>query len=682
MAHVSYLKSEPLSNRKNRKWSWGEENLHNNKRISIVKEMSQTSLKQKKKNETGPRYSKDSLEADKSRKDSEKSGVRLSTQGGKGSPAIALTTFCTIFQMRRAVIPHHSLRCCPMRGHSSCRRCLCAAEGKVLLGPCRTIRIYIHMCLLWEQGWQITVIRGSQELTSPKTDSRGYLVRNQWSRTSRSPSTRAPSVDESRSKNTRMRTGTLGGHLTQKPTFLLQPPSSSTTSRTSSTSPSHQESPKPLSAQPSPPTPTIAFDSRSSRTPEVQLQTGSLRSTKMAENSDAWSPGLGREIRESRYPRESRDSRESRDTHQREYPRTPPTEWKSYAQRRALYPSQLDQDWMPDLVRQREEEEDEDDAYWASVRTLYEKTPSCSRPRPPKPKHAITIAVSSRALFNMVDGRKIYKEEGLEKYMEYQLSNENVVLAPGPAFRFVKALQHVNARLRELYPDEQDLFDIVLMTNNHAQVGVRLINSVNHYGLLIDRFCLTGGKSPIGYLKAYLTNLYLSADSEKVQEAIQEDMAYCDTQLRVAFDGDAVLFSDESDHITKEHGLDKFFQHEALFENKPLAQGPLKGFLEDLGRLQKKFYAKDERLCCPIRTYLVTARSAASSGARVLKTLRRWGLEIDEALFLAGAPKGPILVKIRPHIFFDDHMFHIEGAQKFGTITAHVPYGINQKENN
>lgn len=110
-----------------------------------------------------------------------------------------------------------------------------------------------------------------------------------------------------------------------------------------------------------------------------------------------------------------------------------------------------------------------------------------------------------------------------------------------------------------------------------------------------------------------------------------------------------------------------------------LLQGPLKGFMEDLGRLQKKFYAKDERLCCPIRTYLVTARSAASSGARVLKTLRRWGLEIDEALFLAGAPKGPILAKIRPHLFFDDHMFHIEGAQKYGTTTTHVPYGISQK---
>nr|XP_005293129.1 cytosolic 5'-nucleotidase 1B [Chrysemys picta bellii] len=293
----------------------------------------------------------------------------------------------------------------------------------------------------------------------------------------------------------------------------------------------------------------------------------------------------------------------------------------------------------------------------------------------------------------MVKDRKIYEEEGVETYVKYQEENENVPLKPGPAFYFVKALEQVNARLRELYPNDEELFDIVLMTNNHAQVGVRLINSINHYGLSIERFCMTGGESPIGYLTAYLTNLYLSADSEKVQEAIEagiasatmftanKDIPYCDKQLRVAFDGDAVLFSDESEQIVKEHGLDRFFEHEQMNENKPLAQGPLKGFLEDLGKLQKKFYTKDERLDCPIRTYLVTARSAASSGARVLKTLRSWGLEIDEALFLAGAPKGPILVKIRPHIFFDDQMFHIEGAQQLGTIAAHVPYGIGQKYN-
>nr|XP_034965915.1 cytosolic 5'-nucleotidase 1B-like [Zootoca vivipara] len=328
---------------------------------------------------------------------------------------------------------------------------------------------------------------------------------------------------------------------------------------------------------------------------------------------------------------------------------------------------------------------------WEAAKAAYESLASTKRPRPPKPQNAITIAVSSRALFDMVEERKIYEEQGVEKYVEYQQANENVTLKPGPAFALVKAVELVNARLRELYPDDEELFDIVLMTNNHAQVGVRLINSINHYGLLIERFCMTGGKSPIGYLKAYLTNLYLSADSEKVQEAIEEGIAaatlftgnknvpYDDKQLRVAFDGDAVLFSDESEIIVKEHGLDRFFEHEQLNENKPLAQGPLKGFLEDLGRLQKKFYAKNERLDSPIRTYLVTARSAASSGARVLKTLRSWGVQIDEALFLAGAPKGPVLAKIRPHIFFDDQMFHIEGARQLGTIAAHVPYGIGQK---
>nr|XP_020483645.1 cytosolic 5'-nucleotidase 1A-like [Labrus bergylta] len=329
---------------------------------------------------------------------------------------------------------------------------------------------------------------------------------------------------------------------------------------------------------------------------------------------------------------------------------------------------------------------------WAAAKAFFDNLKT-NKPRPPKPRYAVTIAVSSRTLFNMVAERKIYEDEGLEKYVAYQQEHESEPLKPGAAFPFVKALMTVNARLRELYPDSEELFDIVLMTNNHAQVGVRLINSINHYDLTIERFCMTGGKSPIGYLKAYMTNLYLSKDAEKVTEAIEEGIAAAtmfmpeteaetklsDTQLRVAFDGDAVLFSDESEIIVKKHGLDSFFEHEKEFENKPLAQGPLKCFLEALGKLQRKFYEKNERMNCPIRTFLVTARSAASSGARVLKTLRSWGLEIDEALFLAGAPKGPLLQKIKPHIFFDDQMFHIEGAKELGTISAHVPYGIGQK---
>ncbi|VTJ60110.1 Hypothetical predicted protein [Marmota monax] len=564
-----------------------------------------------------------------------------------------------------------------MRGHRSCRRCLCAVEGT---SPCRTIRIYIHVCLLWEQGRQITMMRGSQE-SLQKPDSRASVVRSQWSRTSRSPSTKPPSVEESRSRNTSLK---------------LQ--NSSTTSRNSSTSPSQEDFPPPqASPEPSPPMPKtqpepeMPLESQPPTPPEPESSQrrkkydgptppgseasrrkkydapalpepeSSIRRKKY-EPPEAWAQSFGRDVRDNRNTLARDTPSDSRDSHvqPREYSRPTPTEWKAYSQLRTHYPTsiQMDLDCMSEMQQQKLQEEDEiDEAYWASVKLLYEKIPRSSRPRPvsrppvqPKPKNAITIAVSSRALFNMVDDRRIYEEEGLEKYMEYQLTNENVILTPGPAFRFVKALQHVNARLRDLYPDDQELFDIVLMTNNHAQVGVRLINSVNHYSIA-SATMFDGAK----------------------------DMSYCDTQLRVAFDGDAVLFSDESEQIAKEHGLDKFFQHETLFENKPLAQGPLKGFLEDLGRLQKKFYAKDERLLCPIRTYLVTARSAASSGARVLKTLRRWGLEIDEALFLAGAPKGPILVKIRPHIFFDDQMFHIEGAKKLGTITAHVPYGVGQK---
>ncbi|XP_057268573.1 cytosolic 5'-nucleotidase 1A isoform X2 [Pezoporus wallicus] len=259
---------------------------------------------------------------------------------------------------------------------------------------------------------------------------------------------------------------------------------------------------------------------------------------------------------------------------------------------------------------------------WEEAKAFYDNLAPKKKPKSPKPENAITIAVSSRALFRMEEEQKIYSEQGVEAYVKYQLDHENEPFLPGAAFPFVKALEAVNTKLRELYPDSEELFDIVLMTNNHAQVGVRLINSINHYDLFIERFCMTGGNSPICYLKAYHTNLYLSSDAEK---------------------------------------------------------GPLKGFLEALGKLQKKFYCKGLRLECPIRTYLVTARSAASSGARALKTLRSWGLETDEALFLAGAPKGPLLKKIRPHIFFDDQMFHVEGAKEMGTIAAHVPYGIAQK---
>ena len=309
----------------------------------------------------------------------------------------------------------------------------------------------------------------------------------------------------------------------------------------------------------------------------------------------------------------------------------------------------------------------------------------------PKPETAIIIAISSRALFDMRKEREVYDEKGLNAYVEHMMQVEETPLRPGSAFSFVEAISNVNLKLLELDPEEKSLFDIVLMSNNSAQVGVALINSINYYQLTIERICLTAGNSVVGYLKAYGTDLYLSADVCNVIDALQEGIAAATLyspagnednldqrsgeQLRIAFDGDAVLFSDEAEKIAKKHGLTKFFEHEHERVDKPLDMGPLHKFAMILGDIKKKFQKKNVEEC-PIRTYLVTARSAASSGLRALKTLRVWGLDIDEALFLAGAPKGPILEKIKPHLFFDDQQKNVDSGMKHGVESAYVPYGV------
>uniref|UniRef100_A0A671NX33 5'-nucleotidase, cytosolic IAb n=1 Tax=Sinocyclocheilus anshuiensis TaxID=1608454 RepID=A0A671NX33_9TELE len=212
-------------------------------------------------------------------------------------------------------------------------------------------------------------------------------------------------------------------------------------------------------------------------------------------------------------------------------------------------------------------------------------------------------------------------------YLKYQIQHEIEPFTLGPAFPFIKVKPNLKIFYNYFNLKEENISFLKssLMTSNHAH-------------LFIERFCMTGGNSP-GYLKPYHTNLYLS-------------------------------------RIYKFHGLDKFFEHEKAHENNLLIMyGPLKGFLEALGKLCQR-----SALGLSYPHLLVTARSAASSGTRALKTLRSWGLEKDEALFLAGAPKGPMLEKIRPHIFFDDQMFHVEGAAELGTVAAHVPYGIAQKD--
>uniref|UniRef100_G3NU56 Cytosolic 5'-nucleotidase 1A-like n=1 Tax=Gasterosteus aculeatus aculeatus TaxID=481459 RepID=G3NU56_GASAC len=284
------------------------------------------------------------------------------------------------------------------------------------------------------------------------------------------------------------------------------------------------------------------------------------------------------------------------------------------------------------------------------------------------PMGAVTICVSPRVLFNM----------------------ETQPFSPGPASSFVKVLEVVNKELRDLCPESKELIKVVIITNDQVNVRQGLIESIKtikDHELFIELRSMEDGESLINVLKANHADLYLSDQSTEVEEALgggiaaatmftpEKMAAVSETQLRVAFDGDAVLFSDESEQVFAREGLDKFNEHEKTHENTHMNQGPFKGFLEALGKLQKKFYDKGQRKKCPIRTYLVTSRGAGSSGTRALKTLRSWDLEMDEALLRSGAPKGPMLEKIRPHIFFDDQMFHVEGAKAAGVVACHVPYG-------
>ncbi|XP_048453082.1 cytosolic 5'-nucleotidase 1A-like [Rhincodon typus] len=296
-----------------------------------------------------------------------------------------------------------------------------------------------------------------------------------------------------------------------------------------------------------------------------------------------------------------------------------------------------------------------------------------------KPQQAITIAVSSRTLFNMSDERAIYESDGLESYVKYQLDHENEPLRKGLAFALMKALETVNFRLHELYPGSDEIFDIVLMTNNHAQVGVRLINSINHYGLAIERFCMTGGTSPVNYLKAYHTNLYLSSDPMKVANALNEGIAAAtmchldkeaqlsEKQLRVAFDGDSFVQQDQDERSAQSYMLSN---SPSSPESKLTSQGVLIGFLESLGRLQKKFYAKNERLNCPIRVYLIVKKGGSAVGLKALKTIRSWGLDVDETFILSGLSAAELLNKIGPHIYFDEQMLQPSSAATIAQCKA------------
>lgn len=288
----------------------------------------------------------------------------------------------------------------------------------------------------------------------------------------------------------------------------------------------------------------------------------------------------------------------------------------------------------------------------------------------------LVIAISSRALFNLDESHEVYVNEGLEAYARYQIEREDEPLEPGDAFPMVQKL----LRLNENLPEDARV-EVILLSRNSADTGLRVFNSIEHYQLAITRAAFCSGSSPHKYTAPFGCHLFLSTDGGDVRLALNQGIAAAtllaskkrsdhDDQLRFAFDGDAVLFSDEAEQVFKSQGLSAFAASERAAAKKPLSGGPFKSFLAALQRLQSQLPEED----CPIRTALVTARSAPAH-ERVIRTLRAWNVRIDESLFLGGLSKGAFLKAYGADVFFDDQRQHCDSASEH-VATGHVPHGV------
>jgi len=291
----------------------------------------------------------------------------------------------------------------------------------------------------------------------------------------------------------------------------------------------------------------------------------------------------------------------------------------------------------------------------------------------------LVIGISSRALFDLGRSHAIFESRGLQAYSDYQIEREESFLKPGVAFPLVRKLLALNE-------DDVDHpgVEVILLSRNNADTGLRIFNTIEHYGLKIERAAFTGGDSPYKYMEAYGADLLLSTNANDVRKALKRGYAaatilpgsasdHDSGQLRIAFDGDAVLFGDEAERVFQESGLEAFSDSEKQAAGQPLSGGPFKPVLEALHKIQSAYPIEDN----PIRTALVTARSAPAH-KRVVLTLREWGIRIDEALFLGGRSKGDFLKTFGADIFFDDQQVHIESA-KAHVASAHVPAGVSNE---
>lgn len=288
----------------------------------------------------------------------------------------------------------------------------------------------------------------------------------------------------------------------------------------------------------------------------------------------------------------------------------------------------------------------------------------------------LTIAVSSRALFHIENEHKIFQEEGPEAFNAYMRANERVPLKPGPAFNLVRKLLALNPGRGD--SKERNRVDVVLLSRNTPDAGIRIMQSIMHYDLDIIRAVFCQGADRFRYMSAFNAQLFLSLSADDVRCALERGIAAAqlipqesnigeDNVVRIAFDGDSVLFSDEAEIQVQNEGLEAWKRSEIEKAHLPLDGGPFKGFITELAKLQSQFPVENG----PLRIGLFTARGVTVH-ERALNTLRSWGIRLDEALFSAALPKGPFLEAFQADMFFDDTMVHVESAKAHSVPVGHV----------
>jgi len=289
----------------------------------------------------------------------------------------------------------------------------------------------------------------------------------------------------------------------------------------------------------------------------------------------------------------------------------------------------------------------------------------------------LVIGISATALFNLSEADKLFRDEfkkhpdnAIDIYRAFMLKNEDIALEEGIGYPLIKALLNLNRYQKK---GEPPLVEVVIMSRNSPDTGVQVLNTIRELGLNITRSAFTAGESSADYLEAFDVDLFLTTNESDAQKVI--DRAVCasavlnippeykcesnDEQVRIAFDGDAVLFDESSELVYKEEGIEAFHKNENEAQNRPMKEGPFAAFLIKLAKLQERLPMKME--FSPVRIAIVTARNAPSD-LRVIKTLRHWGVYVDEAFFLGGLEKSKILKSFKAHIFFDDQDVHLKNS--------------------